>query len=44
LTQLTTGTQGEEVYYEELDLLGGIEGAYYDIVYGVEDIEAGTKI
>jgi hypothetical protein len=32
---LEANQQEEEVYYEELDLSGGIEGIYYIIEYGV---------
>ena len=31
-----------EIYYEEPDLSGGIEGIDYGIVYGAEDEDAGA--
>jgi hypothetical protein len=34
---------GEEQYYEEPDLSGGVEGVYYGIVYGTSDEEPDTK-
>ena len=31
--------EDDEIYYEEPDLSGGVEGIDYDIVYGIEDEE-----
>ena len=41
--ETTNEPEGEEVYYEELDLSRGIEGVDYDIMYGVKDVEAEPK-
>jgi hypothetical protein len=30
-------SEDEEIYYEKLDLLGGIDGEEYNIVFGAED-------
>lgn len=37
--EATNEPEGEEVYYVEPDLSGGIEGIDYDIVYGIEEEE-----
>lgn len=34
---------GGEIYYEEPDLSGGIQGVDYRIVYGTEDKEAAQE-
>ena len=37
---LEFGEYDEEIFYEEPDLFGGIEGIDYGIVYGTEGMEA----
>ena len=41
--EATDKPEGEEVYYTEPDLSGGIEGVDYDIVYGLEEEEPETE-
>ena len=38
--ETTKEPDGQEVYYAEPDLSGGIEGVDYDIVYRIEDDDA----
>ena len=41
---LKFGEYNEEVFYEEPDLSGGVEGIDYDIVYGTEDVKAEAEV